>query len=119
MVIVDTSVWIDHLHSRDPQLAELLERGEVLTHAIVRGELALGRLKDRRAVLDAMARLPAAAEASSAEVEHLIENRRLFGRGLNLVDAHLLAGLLLTPEATLWTRDKALAGVVSELSRAF
>ena len=108
MLLVDTSVWIDHLHRAEPVLVEALQASQVHQHPMVLGELALGTLSDRSDVLRLLGQLPSARVASHAEVLHLVESRRLYGRGLALVDAHLLAACLLTPGLRLWTRDRAL-----------
>jgi predicted nucleic acid-binding protein len=108
MILVDTSVWIDHLHRSDPALVGLLGRSLVLQHPMVLGELALGSLRNRVETLRAFEGLPSTAIATHAEVFGLIERRQLHGRGLSLVDTHLLASVLLTPGASLWTRDKRL-----------
>lgn len=114
MILVDTSIWVDHLRAGDVRLVGLLERSEVLTHSMVIAELALGSINPREILLDSLAALPRSVEASPAEVRHLIESRRLYGRGIGLVDAHLLASSLLTPGARLWTRDRRLGAVVRE-----
>ena len=114
MQLVDTSVWVDHLRQGDPELAAALERGQVMTHPAVIGELALGHLKQREQLLSLMADLPQSKPASDAEVLHLINSRQLMGRGIGYVDAHLLASCLLST-ATLWTRDQRLRKVAIEL----
>lgn len=108
MVLVDSSVWVDHFHRPEPQLIELLEAGEVCTHSLVIAELACGHLASRRATLGLLHALPKAEEASSTEVLALVEHGRLWGAGLGVVDVHLLASVRLS-DATIWTRDKALA----------
>lgn len=116
--MVDTSVWIDHLRKGNPGLATLLRDGHVLGHPWVRGELALGTLADRTRVLALLSNLPQATTATVDDVSGLIEARRLFGRGIGYVDAHLLAATLLTPNARLWTRDRRLEEVAAHLSVA-
>jgi len=111
MILVDTSVWVDHLRAGDDGLAELLHHGRVLMHPFVLGELALGSLLQRRLVLDSLQDLPNAITASDAEVLILIETAGLSGAGIGYVDAHLLASVRLTPDASLWTRDKRLSKV--------
>lgn len=111
MILVDTSVWVDHLRSGEPQLATLLERGRVLMHPAVIGEIALGSLRQRDLVLRMMAQLPQAIPAGDAEVLRWIEAARLWGRGIGFLDAHLLAAARLTPGARLWTRDRRLREV--------
>lgn len=115
MILVDTSIWVDHLRTEDSHLIGLLERSEVLTHSMILGELALGSIGPRQALLDSLAALPRSVEASHDEVRYLIEARGLHGRGIGLVDAHLLASVILTPEARLWTRDRRLGEVAREL----
>jgi predicted nucleic acid-binding protein len=112
VILVDTSIWIDHLHAHDSMLGALLEAREVLGHRYVRGELACGHLRERRTLLR---RLPQALVATDGEVMDLIERHRLMGRGLGYVDAHLLAATILTPDARLWTRDRNLAGIARSL----
>lgn len=115
MILVDTSVWIDHLRSGDDRLVEYLEAERVLAHPMVIGEIAMGSLRRRDDVLTLLGDLPSAAVASDAEVLGLIDDRRLHGRGLGYIDAHLLAAALLTPAATIWTRDGALDRAAREL----
>ena len=115
MILVDTSIWVDHLRTGDLRLVRLLERSEVLTHSMVIGELALGSISPREVLLDALSALPTSVEPTPAEVTHVIESRTLFGRGIGLVDAHLLASALLTPDARLWTRDRRLGAVARDL----
>ncbi|HET9425599.1 MAG TPA: type II toxin-antitoxin system VapC family toxin [Gemmatimonadaceae bacterium] len=114
MILVDTSVWIDHLRKGDAALEEALMNGEVLTHSFVIGELACGNIANRREILDLLAELPRAREATHEEVMAMVDRRRLMGRELGYVDAHLLAASLLTPETRLWTRDRRLAALVRE-----
>ena len=115
MILVDTSVWIDHFRQRDQLLVELLERADVLGHAFVRGEVACGNLRHRADILTMLADLPQAVTATDAEVLEGIERRRLMGRGIGYIDAHLLASTLLTPGARLWTRDLRLADAARAL----
>ncbi len=108
MILVDTSVWIDHLRHGDVELTRLLNTGQVLTHRFVIGELALGSLQNRNIVLSTLQNLPQVTVASDEEVLHFIENHALFGTGIGYIDAHLLAAVRLSPGALLWTRDKRL-----------
>lgn len=114
MILVDTSVWIDHLRTGDPKLVELLQDGQVLTHPWVIGELALGRLSRRGEVLALLHNLPQATVATDVEVLTLIDNQQLFGLGVGYVDAHLLAATMLSTNARLWTRDKRLAAAAHQ-----
>lgn len=108
MILVDTSVWIDHLANEDATMARLLADRRVLRHPFVIGELSMGNLRDRRVILDGLCRLPSAILAKHDEVLHIVESYGLFGIGIGYVDAHLLATTRITPETALWTRDKRL-----------
>ena len=108
MILVDTSVWIDHLRHGDVELTRLLNIGQVLTHRFVIGELALGSLQNRNTILSALQNLPHVTVASNEEALHFIETHALFGTGIGYVDAHLLAAVCLSPGSLLWTRDKRL-----------
>ncbi|MEM9605519.1 MAG: type II toxin-antitoxin system VapC family toxin [Pseudomonadota bacterium] len=117
MLLVDTSVWVDHLRRNDPALVTALLDGRVVCHPHIIGELALGSLAHRVAILTLLRALPGVTVAQDDEVLTVIEQRQLFGRGIGFVDCHLLASLLLTPGTALWTRDKRLADVAAELQR--
>lgn len=118
MILVDTSIWIDHLRASDERLTQLLEAGQVLVHPFVIGELALGNLRNRDSVLGALQDLPQAGVATEPEVLRFIGNTGLFGLGMGYIDAHLLAAVRLTPGALLWTRDKRLAAASVQLGLA-
>jgi predicted nucleic acid-binding protein len=118
VILVDTSVWIDHFSHADEVLAALLVDERVLTHAFVIGELALDSLPQRDAVLHELNRLPRASMARDNEVMRFINQERLFGSGLGYVDVHLLAAVRLTQDASLWTRDKRLLAAAERLSLA-
>jgi len=119
VVLVDTSVWIGHFRQNEPALAALLNDGAVFMHPAVLGELACGNLKNRKVVLDALSKLPAAVTASDKAALHLIGDQKLWGRGIGWIDMHLLASALLS-ECALWTLDKELsrAGVDVGLKRS-
>ena len=119
MILVDTSVWIDHLCSGEPALANALERGQVLMHPFVLGELACGNLQNREEVLGLLVDLPAAQTATDREVLGLIERRTLMGRGIGYIDVHLLASAALSDLGRLWTRDRRLAAAATELKLTF
>ena len=113
MILVDTSVWVDHLRSGVPLLANLLQEGEVLIHPWVIGEIACGNLRNRQQVLDLLLGLTTALVASDSEVLLLIERGNLMGRGIGYVDAHLLAAAKLS-RCGLWTQDRRLAVLAQE-----
>lgn len=119
MILVDTSVWVDHLCSGDRVLARLLDDSYVLAHPWVVGELALARLRNRREIIDLLEDLPSATLATPAEILLLIEESDLAGRGIGYVDVQLLAATRLTPDARLWTRDRRLASAAAHLGVAF
>ena len=119
MILVDTSVWIDHLRAGEPRLAALLERGRVLMHPFVVGELACGDLRRRVEVLRCLRELPRVPVAGDDEALGFIEAHRLMGKGIGWIDVHLLAAVALAPGARLWTRDRRLAGVARALGVGF
>ena len=118
MILVDTSVWINHLRLASAILSKLLDDGEVLVHPFVLGELALGNLRRRDAFLSDLRDLPRAAVATDEEVISLIDRQTLFGRGIGYVDAHLLAAARLTAGTKLWTHDRRLQAVAAQLGLA-
>jgi predicted nucleic acid-binding protein len=113
VILVDTSVWVEHLRRGLTRLARLLQEGEVLIHPWVIGELACSNLSNRSQALELLQGLPAATVASDAEVLLLIERDQLMGRGIGYVDAHLLASARLS-HCRLWTQDRRLAAVAQE-----
>ncbi|MDN8617023.1 type II toxin-antitoxin system VapC family toxin [Variovorax ginsengisoli] len=118
MILVDTSVWIDHLARGDARLQTLLEDGEVLTHPYVIGEIALGSLPRRQETLSALQALPAIDVASADEAMAFLHGEQLFGMGIGYVDLHLLAATRLETAARLWTRDKRLLQAAVRLKLA-
>jgi hypothetical protein len=118
MILVDASVWIDHIRASDSALSKLLSRREVFTHPFVIGEIALGHLRPRDLVLSELQKLRSTEIASAAEVLRFVDRYHLFGRGVGYVDVHLLAATMLTDDCALWTRDKRLHGIAQELGIA-
>lgn len=114
MVLADTSVWVDHFRRGSPRLSALLDLGEVLCHPFVIGELACGDLRRRAEPLALLQALPSAQRATDEEVLAFIERHRLHGRGLGLVDMHLLASCALA-RALLWTADRRLRKAADDL----
>lgn len=119
MILADTSIWIDHLSAREPGLVSLLNDNQVLTHPMVIGELACGNLPNRDAVLGLLGVLPAIPAATNGEVLFFIEQRRVMGRGIGYIDAHLLAAATLARSVQLWTRDRRLKVVAAELGLTY
>lgn len=118
MILVDTSVWIDHLRRGEPELIRLLSQSQVLSHPMVVGELACGNLKSRSMVLALLADLPRASVTSEAEVLAFLQAQSLFGLGMGYVDVHLCASAKLHG-VPLWTRDKRLREATGRLGLAY
>ncbi|MGC8493304.1 MAG: type II toxin-antitoxin system VapC family toxin [Syntrophobacteraceae bacterium] len=118
MILVDTSVWVSHFRTGEIGLTELLNEGRVVCHSFIIGELACGNLKNRSGILSLFGALPMAVEAGHEEVMEFIESRRLMGKGLGYVDAHLLASAVLS-DIPLWTFDKRLMGAASKLNKRY
>ena len=116
MILVDTSVWIDHLCRGVGELQKLLEQNVVLVHPFIIGELACGNLTRRKEILEHLHNLPHSAVASDLEVLHFIESHQLMGQGVGYLDLHLLASVYLSDNAAIWTRDRRLAAVAEGLS---
>ena len=119
MILADTTVWVDHFRSPEPELLAHLETREVLMHSMVIGELACGNLPDRERVLHNLHALPRIPEATPEPVLSLIESERLMGRGVGFIDFHLLCSALHQTDVSLWTRDARLHQVAEDLGVAF
>lgn len=115
MILVDTSIWIDHLNRGDPVLKWLLSENSVLLHPYVFGELALGSLRQRQLILQSVRRLPEMRPARDSEVLALVDRAGLAGSGLSYIDAHLLAAVRLMIGARIWTRDRRLRDAAERL----
>ena len=114
MILVDTSVWVEHFRNGNIGLDTLLEEGQVVFHPFIVGELACGNIKNRSRILSLLGTLPIAHTAEHEEVVHVIEKYRLMGKGLGYMDVHLLASAMLT-HIPLWTLDKKLNSVSTML----
>lgn len=114
MILADSSIWIDHLRHGEEALLQLMADVELLVHPFVIGEVALGQIKSRTKFLAEMSEFEVPVIATDDEVLLLMERLELSGKGLGLVDVHLLGSTLVTVDAKLWTRDKRLAGVAKE-----
>lgn len=115
MILADTSIWIDHLRSGDGQLRKHLNDGGVVIHPFIIAELALGSLPERVKTLALLDLLPKVRVAQMNEVRLAIEARSLYSRGIGLIDAHLVASILINPPTLLWTRDQPLRKVAEEI----
>lgn len=107
MILVDTSIWVDHFNNSDDDLINLLNSGRVCIHPFVIGELSCGNILNRSEILALLKALPRVEPALEDEVFTLIENKKLYGIGLGFVDVHLLASALIH-NVKIWTRDKTL-----------
>ena len=114
MVLIDTSVWVDHFRHRESLLVDLLNSGEVVTHPFIIGELACGNLRNRTEILSLLSALPNLKIASHSEALHLVAARSLHGKGIGWIDIHLLSSSLLN-HIPIWTRDKKLNAAAKAL----
>ena len=119
LVLVDTSVWVQHLRSGDAALAQLLQADKVLMHDMVVGELACGSLQNRAETLQTLQSLRSIRPADHAEARAMLEQHQLFSAGIGYVDIHLLSAVLLSPQACLYTLDKRLQATAQRLGLAF
>jgi predicted nucleic acid-binding protein len=115
VILVDTSIWIDHLRKPEFKLQKLLQNNEVVTHPLVRLELALGSIANRDEVLADLALLPHVPIAVTDELFGLVELRKLYRKGIGVTDLHLVASALLDKSISIWTRDKRLGEITDEL----
>lgn len=119
MILVDTSVWVDHLRRASPELSEALAAGDVVMHSAIVGELACGTLAQRGETLAHLRALPQIDALDDDAALAVIEAKGLMGRGLGFVDVHLLGAVLGRPGTSLWTRDRRLHAVADELEVAY
>jgi predicted nucleic acid-binding protein len=115
VILADSSIWIQHLRRESAIVSLLLSSGQILAHPFVIGEVAVGHLRNRRQILNALRDLPAAVVASDEEVLEFIDRYLLAGRGLGYIDVHLLAAARLSGVG-LWTADKRLQASAELLS---
>jgi predicted nucleic acid-binding protein len=115
-VLADTSIWIDHFRRSDARLEEFLDRGDVVMHPFVIGELLLGHVPRFAEMMADLKSLPKPNVASTDEILEFIARRKLPGSGIGYVDVHLLAAATLTPEVAVWTRDKRLLAAAQSLA---
>jgi predicted nucleic acid-binding protein len=115
LILVDTSVWIDHLRSVDAKLESLLQADQVMTHPYIRLELALGSIASREKVLADLALLPQAPVVATEELFGLIDHKKLYRRGIGLTDLHLICCAIFDTSVWIWTRDRRLSEIADEL----
>jgi predicted nucleic acid-binding protein len=115
LILVDTSVWIDHLRSADAKLESLLQSDEIMTHPYIRLELALGSMASRETVLADLALLPQAPVVATEELFGLIDHKKLCRRGIGLTDLHLICCAIFDKSVLIWTRDRRLSEISDEL----
>ena len=115
MILVDTSVWIDHLRRPEPALVNLLNNDQVATHPLVRLELALGSIANREQVLSELAKLVQPQVARNDDLFLLVDTLRLERRGIGVTDLHLVASALLDRSISIWTRDRRLGEIADQL----
>ncbi|GAB2680597.1 type II toxin-antitoxin system VapC family toxin [Aliiglaciecola aliphaticivorans] len=119
MVLVDSSVWIDHLRRKDDVLSQLLINGQVCIHPMIIGELACGHLRNRVSIIKLWQNLPHANHATHQEALHCLEKHSLFGKGVGFIDLHLLASTLLSNNTFLWTNDRRLKKLADDMKLSF
>jgi predicted nucleic acid-binding protein len=118
VILVDSSIWIDHFRHVDPELTKIIEDDQLLCHPFVVGELALGSLRERDAVIAFLTAQREAVIATHAEVMMVIDRHSIFSMGIGYTDAHLLTSTLLDRRSSLWTRDKRLAAAALKVGAA-
>ena len=115
MILADTSIWVDHLRGRNPEMERLLGGGQIVMHPFIVAEISLGSLHNRQKRLNDLEALLEVTVATLSEVRHMIESHSLYSKGIGLTGAHLIASCLITPGTQLWTRDGAMKRVAAAL----
>ena len=118
MILVDTSLWVDHLRNTEKELVIALLEQQVLHHPFVTAELALGSISNRARLIQMLRLLPQMPTVDETELLDYVEKAELAGTGIGMVDAHLLASAAATAGARLWTRDKRLLAQAQRLGLA-
>jgi predicted nucleic acid-binding protein len=119
MIIVDSNIWISHFRIHNALLTELLENGDVLLHPYVQIELALGSIPRRVETMEFLADLPQPVLADPSELQSFIERRKLYSKGIGLVDCHLLLSAILDSNCKIWTNDRRLHSMANDMSIQF
>jgi predicted nucleic acid-binding protein len=115
LILVDTSVWIDHLRRVDAKLESLLQTDQVVTHPYIRLELALGSITSREKVLADLTLLPQAPVVATEELFGLIDHKKLYRRGIGITDLQLICCAIFEKSVLIWTRDRRLREIADEL----
>lgn len=118
MILADTSVWIDHFHHSDEGLKDLLHANQVCIHPFILGELSCGNISNRKVVLSLLRDLRSIDVVLEEEVFILIEERKLYGKGLGFIDIHLLASAIIN-QVLIWTRNRSLKQVADNLGISY
>ena len=118
MILVDTSVWINHLRKGENHLEKLLFDGEVICHTYIIGELACGNIKNREEIISLLQALPMASQIEFSEYLYFIDENQLAGKGIGFVDIHLLASAQLE-QVQLWTVDKKLKNIATNIGLTY
>ncbi|MCF6291156.1 MAG: type II toxin-antitoxin system VapC family toxin [Desulfobacterales bacterium] len=114
MILVDTSVWVNHLRAGEQHLEKLLFDGDVVCHSHIIGELACGNIKNCKEIISLLQSIPTSPQIEFQEYLYFVEKNKLYGKGIGFVDIHLLASAQLG-QIPLWTKDKRLKAAASEL----
>ena len=119
MIVLDTSVWVDHLRKSQPEVVHLLQSGRIIQHGMVTGELAMGNLHNWAQTVQSLRCLPAIATLEDEALFDFVHSAGLPGTGLGLVDAHILGAVAAVPDCRLWTRDRRLLTQVEQLGLGY
>ncbi len=115
MILVDSSIWVDHFRRNNEILSDLLSRHQLLGHPFILGEIMMGNPENRVSIFEALSDLPQARIAENDEVMRFVERNKIYGSGVGYIDAHLLASVRLMPRSSIWTTDRRMALVAERL----
>jgi predicted nucleic acid-binding protein len=119
VIIVDTSVWVDHFRRPIKAMQELIAESSIALHPYIYGELLLGGLPGKGDVAKQLLKLQRSPVASASEAAAFIEWAELSGTGIGYVDAHLLVAAKLFSGGSVLTRDKKLREQAKRLGVCF
>lgn len=112
-VLADTNIWCHFFRQGEPTLSKLIEHDFLTIHPLVIGELSVGTLPSRQQTIKDLRAFPALRPATYQETHHLIEENKLWGKGLQWNDLAILASVVASSDSLLWTADKRLAEAAS------